>query len=126
MDLIELARTIQSLDRTVQKAINRVQELADTARAIDRLRRAAQRGAERGIGLRIGVDRGVAVRARNATDQRASASSLDRRALAVTRHDPAGDRDDSLADVGRFEHLKPRSDRQQAVRHLVGPADAKA
>jgi hypothetical protein len=69
---------------------------------------------------------GDAVRARRATDQRASASSIDRRVLAVTRHHPAGDRDDFLADVGRFEHLEPRSDGQEAVRHLVGPADPQA
>ena len=64
-------------------------------------------------------------RTRSATDQRTSASSLDRRALAVARHDPAGDRDHSLADVGRFEYLETRADGQHPGRDLVRPADAK-
>jgi hypothetical protein len=65
-------------------------------------------------------------RACAATDQRASASSLDRRAVAVTLDDPAGDRDHPLADVGRFEHLEARAHGQQPGRDLVGPADPKA
>jgi len=69
---------------------------------------------------------GGTARARTARDQRASASSIDRRALAVARHHPVRDRDHPLADLGRLEHLEPRSDRQQPVRHLVRPADAQA
>jgi hypothetical protein len=70
-------------------------------------------------------DRGAGS-ASSATDQHVSASSLDRRALAVARNDPTGDRDHSLADVGRFEHLEVGANGQQPGRDLVRPADAKA